>query len=126
MTKRLILPALALTIVVGVVVASAASLAMSPGSLQAANSSVAACDSSEPKFTHSFTTSDGDVTTVTVGDIAGACNGGNLRVTLTDSGGASIGSGGPVTVTGPSHDVSIPVQPAATSVAGIHIVVVGP
>jgi hypothetical protein len=124
-TRRLILSALAATIVVGMVVASAASLAMSPGSLQADNSSVAACDTSVPKFTHSFTTSGGNVTQVTVGDIDPACTNGQLSVRLTD-GSASIGSGGPVTVTGPSHNVAIPAQPAATSVGGIHILVLGP
>jgi hypothetical protein len=79
----------------------------------------------------SYTTSGGDVTQAVVGGIAEpACAGGELSLTLTDASGASIGSGGPVTVPSMADpgSVAVPltVQPYAGDVAGFHAVVVGP
>lgn len=128
MRKALVSIALALT--VAPTAAFAASLALADGSLAAGAAPVVACDSG---FTISYTTSGGNVTGVTVGDIADpACEGGALSVALTDSGGAAIASGGAVTVPtdgDASPDaVTVPVNPtpAAESVAAVAVVIAGP
>jgi hypothetical protein len=96
----------------------------------AASAGIARCD--PDGFTIvSYTTSGGDVTQAVVGGIAEpACAGGQLSLTLTDAGGAAIGSGGPVAVPSAadpgSAAVPLTVQPYAGDVAGFHAVVVGP
>jgi hypothetical protein len=95
------------------------------------NAAIVACDSDG--FSVTYTTSGGDVTSVTVGGIADPdCEGGELSLTLTDAGNGSIASGGPESV-GADGDTSpnsivVPVaaQPAAEGVAAYHIVVTGP
>ena len=84
-------------------------------------------------FAYSFATSGGDVTSVTVEDIADpACEGGELHVTLTDVAGNAIASAGPALVptdgdTAPNA-VTLPTtpQPSAADVARAHTSVVGP
>jgi hypothetical protein len=71
------------------------------------------------------------VTQATIGGIKEPnCAGGSLSLSLTDSGGASIGSGGPVTVPNTadpgSVDVPLSTQPFAGDVAGFQVVIVGP
>ena len=111
--------------------ALAAPLLIGSSKLAAGNTSVVACDTDG--FTHSYTTSRGNVTAVTIGGIADpACEGGTARATVTNSAGASIADGGPGTVPtdGDTLDNSVTLttspQPAASQVAGIHIVVEGP
>jgi hypothetical protein len=108
----------------------AADLGLSTAGLGTGSAAIAHCDSS---FTPSYTVANGRVTVVTVGGIADpACEGGQLSVTLANSGGASIGAGGPMTVltdagtTDNSATVPISPQPAAPQVANIHISIVGP
>ncbi len=110
-------------------VALGAHLGVISSTLGAGGAAVAPCDDS---FTHSFTTSRGNVTAVTVGGIADpACDGGRVRVTITNASGASIASGGPETVVadGDSLDgvvtLAMSPQPAASLVAGIDIVIEG-
>jgi len=92
--------------------------------LSSGSAPITDCDTS---FGHSFTTSGGLVTQVTVSDIAAQCVGGQLSVRLTNSAGSSIGAGGPVTVSVTSAAVPISApQPSGPSVAEIHIIVVGP
>jgi hypothetical protein len=97
----------------------------------AGNTAVFACDTDG--FTHSYTTSGGNVTAITIGGIADpACEAGSLRATVTNSAGGSIASAGPQTIAtdGDTLDNSMTLstspQPLATLVAGIHIVVEGP
>jgi hypothetical protein len=107
--------------------ALAAPLLLSAGKAGAGNTSVVACDADG--FTHSYTTSRGNVTAVTVGGIASpACTGGALRVTVTDTSGASIASGGPQTIPTAATSVTLATspQPAASQVAGIAVAVEGP
>lgn len=87
---------------------------------------VPACDTDG--FTIAYTTSRGSVTSVTIGGIQQpACTGGSLSVDLVDSGGASIGSGGPLTVTSAtSLAVTITGAPAAGSVARFGATITGP
>jgi len=110
--------------------ALAATLGLVNGEIGSGAAGVVSCDTS---FTVAHTTSRGDVTTTTVSDIADPdCEGGEVYVTLTDAGGAGIGSGGPVTVPTDgdafpnSVDVSLSPQPAAPTVAGVRITITGP
>ena len=111
--------------------AIAASLPTVSTPVGAGNTVVPRCDLNG--FTYSFTTSGADVTSVVVGDIADpACENGVLQITLTDAGGASLGSAGPQTV--PTDGNVLPnslalspsPQPSATQVSAIHVSVRGP
>lgn len=105
-------------------VATASSLGgVAGGTVGAGDAPIAACDTG---FTVSYTTSGGNVTAVTVGDIAAACAGGVLRVTVKNSTGASIAAGGPQTLSGASDTISVAPQPAAEDVTGVDISIVGP
>lgn len=84
-------------------------------------------------FSLAYTTSGGNVTAVTVNDVADpGCEGGELSVTLTDAADAALASGGPQTVpadgdTNPNAVVvTLGSQPAAELVAGYRIAVTGP
>jgi hypothetical protein len=84
-------------------------------------------------FTPSYTTSGGNITSVTVSGIADpGCEGGGLKLSIVDSAGASLASGGPQTIPtdGDTVDNSVTVnvspQPAAASASGVHVSVVGP
>ena len=123
MKRSLLLAALALAATA--TVAAAASLGgVGGGAVGAGDATVAACDNG---FTVSYTTVGGNVTAVTVGDIAAACAGGSLRVTVTDAGGSSIAAGGPQTLTADdSTTVSVSPQPLAEDAAAVDISIVGP
>lgn len=101
------------------------------GLVAAGDAAVVPCDSDG--FSVTYTTSGGNVTAATVAGIADPdCEGGELLLTLTDAGDASIASGGPLAIptdgdTSPnSVVVSTGPQPAAELVAGYRIVVTGP
>ena len=113
------------------------SLAMVPGfaatlggltgkTLGAGSAVVAACDTDGFTVTHTVVVS--TVTAVNLSGIASTCQGGLLSVTLANSSGASIGSGGPTTVpAGGSMTVNVTTgTPAASAVAAVHVVVTGP
>lgn len=85
---------------------------------------VASCDGDGVGL--GYTTSAGIVQSVTVTDVAAACSSGQLWIVLADASGASIGAGGPVTVSGASVAVALTPQPPATSVAAAHIAITGP
>jgi hypothetical protein len=107
--------------------ALAAPLGLTAGKLGGGNTTVVPCDSDG--FTHSYTTSRGKVTAVTVGGLASpACNGGTLRVTVTDASGASTASAGPQSIPAAATSVTLSTspQPSAALVAGVQIAVEGP
>ena len=111
--------------------AAAAPLVLGSGKVGAGTTAVGRCDTDG--FTHAYTTSRGNVTSVTVGGLADpGCEGGTIHVTVTSSSGDSIASGGPqaIPVDAGTVDNSVTIstspQPSATQVAGIHIVVEGP
>lgn len=106
----------------GPITAFAAGLNIS-GSLGAGSNAVAACDTS---FGQTYTTSAGNVTAVQVTGIAAECVGGALSVTLTNSSGTQLGSGGPTTVSGATTNVPISGSPDGDLVAGIRIAIAGP
>ena len=106
-------------------------LGVSSGRVGANDLAVPSCDANG--FSYAFTTSRGNVTSVTVDDIADpGCESGILRLTLTDAGGASIASGGPLTVptdgdvTANSLAVTVSPQPAAGQVVGVEVMLEGP
>lgn len=104
--------------------AAASSLGLATDTLAAGSSAVMACDPDGVAL--SYTVVDGKVTDVTVDGLHADCVGGDLSLTLVDSTGAGIGSGGPQVVDASSETVSISPQPANTSVDGSHVVVLGP
>ena len=112
------------------VVAWAASLGLTGSDLGAGTVAVVACDNA---FTYTFSTLGGNVTSVTVGGIADpACEGGSLSLSLTNSAGDQIGSGGPQTVATDGDElddsavVTIAAQPDGEIVAGVRVVIEGP
>jgi len=122
--RRLVGAAMAIA-VAAIVCGAAASLGgLNANSLGADDAAVASCDGNG--VTVAYTVVGGNVTEVTVSDIAAGCVGGQLSLTLANSSGTSIGSGGPVSVTLGSHIVVVSPQPAASAVAAIHIVITGP
>ena len=104
--------------------AAAAIQGASSGPLGSGSTPITACDTDG--LTVSYTTSGGNVTTVSVGGIAVACSGGSLRVTVVDSSRTSVASGGPVTVSGTSESVSVSPNPAGAIPAGVDVSIVGP
>ena len=105
---------------------AAASALQGVNSAKAGNGSapVSGCDSDG--FTVSYTTSGGNVTSVTIGDIATTCNGGSLKVTVVDGSRTSLASGGPVTVSGSTATVSVSPNPAGATPAGVDVSIAGP
>lgn len=121
--RRTLISTLLALLLTSPVVAVAASLGTVTGGLSAGQSSVTACDTG---FGDTYTTVSGNVTAVTVTGIAAECAGGALALTLTNGAGTAVGSGGPVTVSGGTANVSISATPDADVVAGIRISIEGP
>jgi hypothetical protein len=121
--RRVLILLLGAVVFVGPAGAVAASLGVSPGGFGSGQAAVTACDGD---FGTVYTTVSGNVTSVSVTGIAGACAGGALTVALTNSAGTAIGSGGPVTVSGGAAAVSIAGAPDGELVAGIRISIEGP
>lgn len=124
--RVLLLPA---AVVLSGTIAAAASLAVTPASIGAGSAGVDACDSS---FTLDYATQGGQVTEVTVGDLADpACEGGSLSLALT-SAGSRVGAGGPKPVptdadTNPNLvALTIADKPQAADIDGFHVVITGP
>ena len=135
MKKRILIAAAAALVVFGVVFAMAASLGgITSGDVGADDAVVASCDSNG--VTTSYTTaysSSGTagykVGNVTVGSIADACDGATMRVTLTGSGGTSLGEQtATVDVNSGGGDTSDTLNfsgadALAEAVTGVHIVI---
>ncbi len=130
--RSFVLGTTAAVAVVAVSLASAAALGgITSDRVGAGDAAIVACDGNG--FSVSYTTVGGNVTAATVADIADpGCEGGDLSITITNSEGASIASGGPISIptdgdTSPnSLTVSVSLQPAPEQVAGFHVAVVGP
>jgi hypothetical protein len=129
--RRLIVLTLAATSLGSSFVASATGLGVTSPPVAARKAAIARCDSNG--ITLAYTTSAGNVTSVTVNGIADpGCEGAEMSVTLTNAAGNSIASGGPQTVAtdGDAVDNSVTVavspNPAAEQVSGYQVSVVGP
>jgi hypothetical protein len=91
-----------------------------------ANASVSSCGSLSG-ITIAWTSTNNVVTSVVLGSIPAACNGGTLSLTLVDTSNASLASIGPVTITSTTQTFSsITGSPTATSVTQAYLSVVGP
>ena len=106
---------------------SAAANGVSPTSKKfvSANASVSSCGSLSG-LTISWTVVDDVVTSIALGSIPSACNGGSLSLTLVNASNGAIGSAGPVTITGTSQTVSPTGSPSALAVSTSYVSVVGP
>lgn len=116
---------MALLVLAGGTVASAARVTFSTAGLGAGSAVVARCDTS---VTATLTTSGASVTGVTVADVDPACAGGLLTATITNDG-APLAVLASVTVPagGGSVVIAVPApQPVATDVTDVRVVVVGP
>lgn len=120
-----LVPALAAALLTTAVVAGA-TFAIGSRPLVAGDDPVTKCD--PDGFTIDALTKNpgGQITSITIGGIHGDCVNGTLTVDLTTSANVSIGTGGPVTVTGSPMIVSIPGLPSATLVKHEVIIIVGP
>ncbi len=125
--RRVLVAGLIAAALSSAVFAAAANLGVTTDTLGAGGTSVSTCDSA---FTSTYVVESSDdsafkVTGVTVGDIASACVGGRLQVTVIDSTNASLGTG-QVTVPD-SSSVTVPISPGADPalVVGVQIAVVG-
>ena len=90
-----------------------------------ANVSVSSCGSLAG-MTMSWTSTANVVTSIALGSIPSACNGGSLSLTLVDASNASMSNVGPVTISGTSMTLTPSGSPTATSVANSYVSVVGP
>lgn len=129
--KRIAIWTIVVAIVAAPVIGAAATLGVDPGILGAGSADIAPCDTNG--FSESYTTSSGNVTSVAISGIADpACEGGELKLTITNSAGVSIGAGGTVTIPtdGDTVDnsVNVPIAsgPFAGNVARLYISIVGP
>lgn len=93
--------------------------------IQSASASVSSCGSLSA-MTISWTVVDDVVTTVSLGSIPAACNGGSLSLTFVNSSNTAIGTIGPVTVSGSSQTLTPSGSPSALAVATSYVSVVGP
>jgi hypothetical protein len=130
MKKRTATAVLAALLVFGGVLAMAASLGgITSTQVGADNVALASCDTDG--VTTSYTTAwDGsddryEISTVTVGGVADACDGQTLSVSLTDTGGNQIGSGTfaiPTSVA-TSFNVSLTTAASAKDSTGVHVLI---
>ena len=131
--RRYLIAGLAAIAVFGSVAASAATLGgVTADSLGADVTTVAACDNNGVGLSYatSFAAGAYQVTAVTVTGIAPGCNGKNLRVTLTDSSGASVFSSASQAVSVPgtadgSATVSLGSSPVSASAVSGAAVIIG-
>jgi hypothetical protein len=90
-----------------------------------ATATVSSCGSLSA-MTISWTVTANVVTSIALGSIPSACNGGSLSMTLVDASNASLGAVDPVTISGTSMTLTPTGSPTATSVATSYVSVVGP
>ncbi len=128
MSRRTIAAVVAGFTVFGAVFASAASLGgITSGNVSADNTSVTSCDTDgvTTAYASSWDATDEryEVTSVTVSGISDNCDGRTISVSLTDVGGAQIGSG-TNTVPGAlitSVNVSMSTAASAKDTVGVHV-----
>lgn len=125
--KRVIV-ALASGLVAFIAISSvAAALSLSGPSLGAGDASVAKCDTDGINVDSFGFDTNGRITSAEISGISNpTCVDGQLTIHLTDSANASIGSGGPVAVTGESVTVAITGLPSPFDVKHEVIIIVGP
>jgi hypothetical protein len=129
--RRTIFGALAGLIVFGAVIAMAASLGgITSGKLGADDTTIVSCDTDgvATSYASSWDATDKryEVTGVTVSGIANLCDGQTLSVSLTDTGGAQLGSGSiAIPTDGAAMSVTVSLSTAASAelAVGVHVVI---
>jgi hypothetical protein len=132
MRKRALLAILVGLLVFAGVFALAASLGgVTSTGVGADNTVVASCDVDGVAASHSVawdaTDERYEVSSVTVSGVNDACDGQTLGVTLTDAGGAQLGTGSMTipTSAATSHSVTMSTAPSAEATEGLHVVISG-
>ncbi|MDQ1608136.1 MAG: hypothetical protein QOE16_868 [Microbacteriaceae bacterium] len=119
--------------IVGLTISSASSLNLAGGTVQAGATTAASCQTSQAKvtfgttFAPSTTTPGYNVTSVTINSVDALCVGQQIKVTLTDSSGNTLGeiSSGTTGATAGANTLNVPtgtVIPAA-AVTGTSVVI---
>jgi hypothetical protein len=118
--------------IVGLTISSAASLNLAGGSVGAGTSTITSCQPALPApaisvtFTNAYSSSAPGpgyaVTKVTLGNVNAACAGQQVKVTLTDSAGVSLGEVTGVAATG-TNVLTLSTPVLATSVVGTQVVI---
>src|SRR3954464_8967537 len=109
----------------GLAMATAALLAVPSGAVAgstnptskkvvSANATVSSCGSLS-SMTISWTVVDDVVSSIVLGSIPAACNGGLLSLTLVSASNTALGSAGPVAIIGTSQNLTITGSPTATA-----------
>lgn len=106
--------------------AAAATISALNDNLGAGNAVVAECDTNGFVIDGFMLNGNAEITHIDISGIDTLCVGGALSVSLTKADDTSIGSGGPVTVTGASMSVPITGLPPAADVKHEVIIIVGP
>ncbi len=104
----------------------AAAFGLSSDRLGAGADAVTSCDTNGFTIDAIALNGANEVTQLTVGGIASTCAGGQLTVNLTRIDDASIGVGGPVTVSGSTATVDVSGFPNLSDVKHEVIIIVGP
>lgn len=122
---RLLAPSLAAA-VVAIPLAAAALTPLTGGALGAGSATLGRCDADG--FHATYVTSGLNVTDVVVSGIADTCEGGTLKLRITNSSGASIAAGGPralaVDVDTLDSTETVPVVPQPTAASAMRITMV--
>ncbi|MGI9604560.1 MAG: hypothetical protein ACR2P0_00340 [Acidimicrobiales bacterium] len=98
---------------------------MSPGTFGSGGASVVVCDADGLTVSHVDSAS--RVTDVVISAIDLACEGGDLSLTVTDTG-TAVATGGPVTIGPSTTSITLAITPSADATATLdhHITIVGP
>ena len=120
--------ALAVIGVAGLSLASAAQLNVTSGSLAAGNTVVAACQPAATPvttgFTNAFATGGYTTTAVTLGNVDALCAGLNVRITVTNAAGASLGEATGTAAAG-ATSYTLPAGISAAAITGVSVIISG-
>jgi hypothetical protein len=125
--KRLFGAFAAASIVFAVAFASASSLSVSGGAIQAGVDASLWCDNTGVFVTGwGLETDDGLVSFVRIGGIEGACVGNDLFANITGVGGVELTEAGPVTISGVTETLTFDTPVAAGLIEDLHLFIEGP
>lgn len=106
--------------------AAAGNVSATSKKIQSASAAVSSCGTLS-SIGVSWTVTADVINSAALTSIPAACDGASLSITFVDSSNASLGSAGPVTITGTSQTLStITGSPTASAVANAYVSVVGP
>lgn len=123
--RRIALSIISVAIILLTVAGSAATLGLASTDLGAGQATVAPCGDTS-SVTRTYTTTGGTVTAIELANFPAGCEGGAAEVTVTDTTGAVVASGGPVAVSGGAASIPLSPSPNPSQVNTAHVVVSGP